>query len=139
MQTNQSRKSSQVIQSYLAAFSTGVAKTVAAHVAEDFINEHLGLLGGGCVGKSAYEKRLEGFLASFQNLRYEVLAICAEEDKGSARYQMHFKQGGKDFEVPGIMWFALSDGLITKRTDCWDGLTYLKQAEADAAAIAAML
>lgn len=127
------------IRSYFAAFSSGQPSVVSAHVSDDFINQHLGILGGGCEGRAVYEERLAKFLTSFAQLRYEVEAVCVDAASGSARYRMHFRQDERDFEVPGIMWFELAGGLITKRIDCWDGLTYLRQAKADAAAIAGLL
>lgn len=134
------RSSDSLIRSYFKAFSSGDPKAVSSHVTDGFINRHLGVLGGGCETKVVYEERLSQFLATFAQLRYDVFATCIGSDgQASARYAMHFVQDGKPFEVPGMMWFELSGGLIAKRTDCWDGLTYLKQAGADAAAIAAML
>ncbi|MEM7568409.1 MAG: nuclear transport factor 2 family protein [Pseudomonadota bacterium] len=127
------------VRSYLASFSTGEPLSVSANVTDDFVNKHLGVLGGGCEGKIAYEARLENFLTSFAQLRYDALAVVTDAQTGSARYDMHFRQNGTDFTVPGIMWFDFKDGLIARRIDCWDGLTYLRQAKADANAIAAML
>ncbi|MEO0410421.1 MAG: nuclear transport factor 2 family protein [Pseudomonadota bacterium] len=128
-----------LIRSYFAGFSSGDPIIVSAHVSDDFVNQHLGILGGGCEGKSVYEERLAKFLTSFAQLRYDVEAVCVDAARGSARYKMHFQQDGRAFEVPGIMWFELANGLIQKRIDCWDGLTYLRQAKADAAAIAGLL
>jgi ketosteroid isomerase-like protein len=139
MDQHKKTQNSQLIKNYLDAFSSGEPAQVAAHVTEGFINQHFGLLGGGCETKAAYEKRLVGFLAGFNNLRYDVEAVCTEENEGTARYKMHFEQEGTAFEVPGMMWFEIEGGKIAKRIDCWDGLTYLKQAKADAAGIAAML
>ncbi|MEM6683400.1 MAG: nuclear transport factor 2 family protein [Pseudomonadota bacterium] len=128
-----------LIRRYLNAFSSGDPEQVAACVTEDFINQHLGMLGGGCTGRDAYLKRLGKFLTDFAALRYDVLETCAHESHGSARYLMHFRQGGAQFEVPGMMWFAFKDGAIAQRTDCWDGLVYLKQAGTSADDIAALL
>ncbi|MEM6834695.1 MAG: nuclear transport factor 2 family protein [Pseudomonadota bacterium] len=139
MDRGRDRSNDELIRGYLSAFSTGEPTSVSAFVADNFVNEHFGMLGGGCEGKAVYEARLANFLATFQNLRYEITGLCSNEASGSARYQMHFRQDGKDFMVPGIMWFELKDGAIAKRTDCWDGLVYLKQAGTDASAVAAML
>lgn len=128
-----------LIRSYLASFSSGEPKRVSAHVAETFVNQHFGHLGGGCEGKAAYEKRLSGFLSGFENLRYDIHDVCAAEHSGTARYEMHFDQDGTHFCVPGMMWFDISGGVIARRIDCWDSLVYLKQANADADAIAKLL
>jgi len=123
----------------LNAFSSGEPAQVAACVTENFVNQHLGLLGGGCTGRDVYLQRLAKFLTDFEQLRYEVLETCAHISHGSARYQMYFNQAGKAFEVPGVMWFAFKDGAIAQRTDCWDGLVYLKQAGTSASDIAGLL
>lgn len=132
-------RNDRLIQGYLAAFSTGDPFEVSAHVTDAFVNQHFGVLGGGCETKKVYEKRLENFLTSFEELRYDVDALCSDDDQGTARYTMHFKQKGTAFAVQGMMWFDIEDGLIAKRTDCWDGLSYLKQAGADAQTIAGLL
>ena len=116
-----------LIRSYLMSFKTGDPILVASHVSDDFKNEHLGVLGKGCVSKAVYEERLGGFLARFENLEYEPLDIVADDGRGSARYEMRFKHQGEDVTVPGMMWFELANGKITKRVDCWDSLKYLKQ------------
>lgn len=128
-----------LITSYLASFSTNVPEKVAAHVAPDFENVHLGILGGGCTGRDVYQQRLAKFLSEFQQISYTVLDTVAEGTNASARYTMAFTQDAKRFEVPGIMWFALCDGLIAKRIDCWDGLVYLRQRGATAQDIADIL
>ncbi|MEM9751691.1 MAG: nuclear transport factor 2 family protein [Pseudomonadota bacterium] len=129
----------ELIASYLASFAEGRPDAVVAHVTEDFVNEHLGVLARGCEGKETYRGRLAGFLEGFQNLRYEPIEIVADGSAGAARYCMRFTQSGKDFEINGVMWFKISNGLISKRTDCWDGLVYLQQAGAGADEIAGML
>lgn len=128
-----------LICSYLKSFASGQPKQVAAHVTDDFVNQHLGLLGAGCETKVVYEQRLAKFLSGFENLNYEIQAVCSTPSQGSARYRMTFDQDGTSFAVPGMMWFEISSGKIAKRIDCWDGLTYLKQAKADSQSIAAML
>lgn len=139
MDQQQKTQNNQLIRSYLSAFASGDPAQVASHVTDDFVNQHFGLLASGCTSKAVYLERLAGFLAGFANLRYDVEAICVDERQGSARYQMHFEQEGRAFQIPGMMWFEIDGGKIAKRIDCWDGMTYLKQANTDAASIAAML
>lgn len=128
-----------LISSYLLSFETGAPEQVAAHVADNFQNEHLGFLGAGCSGKAVYLERLKGFLSAFENLSYKIESIVSDEGQGAARYTMRFTQKGRDISVQGMMWFTFENGLIVKRTDCWDSLQYLKQTGASAAEISAML
>ena len=130
---------SDLIRSYLLSFQSGDPDGIAAHVSEQFQNEHLGLLGKGCVGRETYRERLKGFLAGFENLSYEPLAIVANEGQGSARYTMRFSQSGREFAVNGMMWFEIANGQITKRIDCWDSLKYFQQAETDISEIEPLL
>ena len=112
---------------------------ISAHVTEDFVNEHLGVLGVGCVGRSVYQGRLEKFLSSFNDLSYTLTDLVVDEARGAARYQMRFIESGKEITVQGIMFFEFRDELIAKRIDCWDGLSYMKQTEASATDIATLL
>lgn len=139
MEERERSRNDRLIHGYLSAFSSGDPKQVSAHVTDAFVNQHFGVLGAGCETKRVYEKRLQKFLNAFAELRYDVDAVCSDEHQGTARYTMNFKQNDVDFVVPGMMWFEIEDGLISKRIDCWDGLSYLKQANADAEAIAALL
>ena len=125
-----------LIRSYLAAFASGEPEAVAAHVCDDFVNEHVGVLGVGCAGKAAYQSRLAGFLSGFENLHYDPEAVTVGGDQGAARYRMHFSDNSKPVQIRGMMWFELRDHLIAKRIDCWDGLSYFKQVGADLADIA---
>ncbi|MEM9513514.1 MAG: hypothetical protein AAGA42_01545 [Actinomycetota bacterium] len=34
---------------------------------------------------------------------------------------------GVRIDIPGVMWFAVRDGAITRRTDVWDSMTFLEQ------------
>ena len=73
---------------YLAAFATGDPDSVAQWVTGDFVNEHTAALGGGCVGRDEYRRRLPGFLASFEGLVYDVEQIVAQDSAVTAAYTM---------------------------------------------------
>jgi steroid delta-isomerase-like uncharacterized protein len=118
-----------VAQRYLDAFAGGDADAVAALVTDDFVNEHLSELGSGCVGRDEYRRRLPGFLAEFGDLRYTVEAISALDRAGEvvARYRLTATYETMPIDIVGVMWFAVRDGKVARRTDVWDSLTFLRQ------------
>jgi steroid delta-isomerase-like uncharacterized protein len=113
---------------YLAAFSTGDPSAVAAHVTDDFVNEHTAALGSGCAGIDEYRRRLPGFLASMPGLRYEVEETIAEGDRVAAAYTLHATVNDRPVAVRGVMRFVVRDGRIAQRTDYWDSLVFQRQA-----------
>lgn len=118
----------EVCASYLTSFGTGDPVRVAAHVTDDFVNEHTAALGHGCAGKDEYSRRLPNFLASMPGLRYEVEDIVAEDDRVVAAYTLHTHVNDRDVAVRGVMRFVVRDGLIARRTDYWDSLVFQQQA-----------
>ena len=120
----------ELVLSYLASFSSGDPDAVAGHVSDDFENIQVGVLGTGCTGKLVYRDRLQGFLAAFANLQYQVDELIVEGDNVAATYTMTFRQDGRDFNIPGVMIITVSDGSIGVRRDYWDGLEFKRQAEA---------
>ena len=36
---------------------------------------------------------------------------------------------GHPVEVPGVMWCSIEAGVIVRRTDTWDSLTFLRQTD----------
>lgn len=119
---------------YLCAFAAGDADAIAGCVTDDFINEHLSELGSGCVGREEYRRRLPGFLSTFAGARYSIVALAtraerAEDDISEVvvRYRFEATHDGTDIDIPGVMWFSVRDGSISKRTDLWDSLTFLRQ------------
>jgi hypothetical protein len=52
-----------VARAYLHSFATGDPDEVAAHVTDDFVNEHTAALSSSCNGKTEYRRRY-GFLGS---------------------------------------------------------------------------
>ena len=127
------------MRSYLASFSSGDPELVAAHVSDNFVNEHTAALGTGCIGKAAYRSRLPGFLSDMAELAYGVedLVVGGLADGAvtvAAFYTMTASwQGDVPISVQGVQRLVVRDGLIDHRTDYWDSANFLLQASADAA------
>jgi steroid delta-isomerase-like uncharacterized protein len=116
-----------VARSYLDSFASADPDTVAAHVTDDFVNEHTAALSSGCEGKDEYRQRLPGFLASFAGLRYDIEDLVAEDDRAAAAYTMRANYDGHDIVVRGVMRIVVRDGLVAHRTDYYDARGVLKQ------------
>ena len=115
---------------YLRALSNADADAATALVTEGFVNEHTSEIGTGVVGRDAYAERLPGFLAQFAALQYEVINTIVEGDRVAIRYRMTANFEGHPIDIPGVMLFDIDDGLIARRTDVWDSLTFLRQTDA---------
>lgn len=124
-----SASAADVARSYLASFANGDADAVVAHVAPGFVNDHASALGSGGVGRDEYRSRLPGFLRSFPGLRYNVQSVTADEASGSVavEYRMTATSDGRAIDIRGVMVMTVEAGLITRRTDYWDALTFLRQ------------
>lgn len=123
-----------VARSYLGAFAAADPDVIAAHVAEDFVNEHTAALGEGCVGRVAYRERLPGFLGSMPALTYEVEHLVADGEQVMVTYRMRAMwQGSTPIDIRGAQRLVVRNGLITHRTDYWDAATFLLQADPAAA------
>ena len=114
--------------SYLDSFTSRDPAAIAAHVTEDFVNEHTAALGSGCVGRDEYAARVPGFLASMPALRYEVEDVIAEGRRVAAAYTLHAVVDERPVAVRGMMRFEVRDGLIARRVDYWDSLVFQCQA-----------
>ncbi|MGA9276055.1 nuclear transport factor 2 family protein [Ilumatobacter sp.] len=126
---------------YVAALGGTDPAEVAALVSDDFRNEHHAELGSGCVGRDEYARRLPGFFATFPNRRYEVIETAVGELVGDSRdgsevvvrYRFGADVEGTRIDIPGVMWISVRDGLVTRRLDCWDSLTFYRQTGLDPA------
>ena len=118
-----------LIRSYLASFADGDADAIAAHVDADFVNEHASALGRGSVGAEEYRSRLPGLLASLPGLRYDVESLIADGARVAVEYRLTATSEGHPIDIRGAMFLEVRDGLITRRTDYWDSLTYLHQTD----------
>jgi ketosteroid isomerase-like protein len=120
-----------IVARFLSAFASGDPDAVASCVSDEFVNEHLSELGEGCVGREEYRRRLPGFLSTFTGARYTIvtLAEVVTPDGGDVvvRYRFEATYEGAPIDIPGVMWFRIEDGLIARRTDLWDSLTFLRQ------------
>ncbi len=121
----------ETVRRYMAAFATGDPDAVAGCVADDFVNEHLSELGSGCVGRTEYRRRLPDFLSTFAGARYEIVTVAEISTAGAGdvvvRYRFRATYEGTPIDIPGVMWFEVRDGLVARRTDLWDSLTFLRQ------------
>lgn len=117
----------EVVLSYLAAFRTADPEAIASHVSEDFWNEHVSALGSSSRGRAEYLSRLPGFLADFQELRYEVEETVVEGDRVAVAYSMTARYEGQDVALRGMFRFRVSGGLIAHRVDYFDSRTFLDQ------------
>jgi steroid delta-isomerase-like uncharacterized protein len=116
-----------VARGYVESFASGDPDAIAAHVADDFVNEHTAALGSGCVGRDEYRGRLPGFLATFDGLRYEVEDVVADGDRTAVAYTMHATHDGHPISIRGVMRIEVRDGKVARRVDYWDALTFLRQ------------
>jgi ketosteroid isomerase-like protein len=119
---------SELCVSYLSAFAAGDAHVIAAHVAEDFVNEHTSALGVGCVGRDEYILRLRAFIESLPRLRYDVEDVVADGQRVVATYTLRAVVNDRDVAVRGAMRFVVREGMISHRTDYWDSLVFQRQA-----------
>ncbi len=117
----------EVAASYLESFAGGDPVAIAAHVRDDFSNEHTSALGLPSQGKDEYLARLGGFLEAFVGLTFEIEEIIASGDRVAAAYTMRARSDGTPIEIRGVMRMTIRDGLITHRTDYFDSLTFLRQ------------
>ncbi len=118
----------ELVSSYLASFESADPEIIVSHVCEEFENNHVGLLGTNCKGRETYRQRLKGFLENFKNLRYTIEEIIESDDRVAVAYKMNAVDNRRPIEIQGAMFFTIQDGLISRRNDYWDGLSYLKQA-----------
>lgn len=109
---------------YVSALNSHDADAIAACVSEDFVNEHTAVLGRGVTGRAAYRQRLDGFLADFADLRYEIEDVVVEADRAVVAYTMTCRivsAGSAPVRVRGVFRFRVdATGLIAHRVDYWD-------------------
>ena len=118
----------ELVSSYLASFTSADPEVIVSHVCEEFENNQVGLLGTNCQGRETYRRRLKGFLENCKNLCYTIEEIIEADDRVAVAYKMNAEDNRRPIEIQGAMFFTIQDGLISRRNDYWDGLSYLKQA-----------
>ena len=77
--------------------------------------------------RDTYRERLPGFMASFPNRRYHVVDTVADAATAAIRYRFGADVDGVRIDIPGVMWIDVDAGLVTRRVDTWDSLTYFHQ------------
>lgn len=118
-----------VARAYIESFASAEPEKIAAHVTDDFVNEHTSGLGTGCVTKAVYTERLRGFLRDMVDLRYEVEDLISEGNRVAVFYRMTASwQGTSPIEVRGVQRLEIIGNLISRRTDYWDSAVFLSQA-----------
>ncbi|MER7169166.1 nuclear transport factor 2 family protein [Micromonospora sp. NPDC000207] len=119
------------VRRYLDALNAGDADAIAGCVSADFVNEHTSAAGRSVAGRAGYRARLDGFLADFVALRYEVEEVLVDGDRAAVAYRMSFRlasAGGAPVTVRGVFRFRVdSDGLVAHRVDYWDGAEVTRQ------------
>ena len=96
-------------------------------MSDDFSNRHTSALGSPSQGKATYLERLSDFLTTFSGLTYEAVDIVVEGDRAVAAYVMRAEVDGTPIEIQGVMRLTVRGGLIERRVDYFDSLTFLRQ------------
>jgi ketosteroid isomerase-like protein len=115
------------VRGYIAALNGADADEIAACVGPDFHNEHTSAAGRSLRGRDAYRSALTGFLAEFEDLRYEIEELIVQDDRAAAAYRMSFRRLGRPVVIRGMFRFRVADGLIVHRVDYWDGAEFARQ------------
>jgi steroid delta-isomerase-like uncharacterized protein len=115
----------EAVTAYLDALNAHDADHIAACVTDDFFNEHTSAAGVSVRGRDAYRERLDGFLAQFTDLRYDVEALLVDGDGAAVPYTMRCTWRddagvGHPVELRGMFRFVVRCGLIAHRVDYWD-------------------
>lgn len=118
---------SELALSYLSAFSGGDPDTIVSYVSEDFENNQISELGISCKGREVYRDRLGDFLKTFSELCYTPEEVIENGDRVAVAYRMNAKENDHPIEIRGVMLMVISDGLISRRNDYWDGISYQRQ------------
>ena len=123
----------EVVTGYLQAFSGNDPDAIARFVSEGFRNEHQSELGSNCVGRDEYRRRLPHFLDSFTDRSYAVTDLVTQDFESETVVVVNYRfvathgETGIRIDIPGVMWFGVHGGEITRRTDTWDSLRFLRQ------------
>jgi steroid delta-isomerase-like uncharacterized protein len=121
------------VHAYLDALNRGKADEIAACVSDEFVNEHTSTLGESVVGREAYRRRLDGFLAQFVGLHYEVEAMIGDGPDVAVAYRMSGRwlgagaPAGRPFLIRGMFRFRVQAGRIVHRVDYWDSADFQRQ------------
>lgn len=121
----------EVVTAYIAALNAHDPDAVAALVSEEFFNEHTAVHGESLRGREQYRARLEGFLATMEDLHYEIEDVVAEGDRVVVAYAMsadYLDDGTRHpFTIRGVFRFVVHEHQIAHRIDYRDGLDFERQ------------
>ncbi|MFY1698563.1 MULTISPECIES: nuclear transport factor 2 family protein [unclassified Solwaraspora] len=124
-------RTGEAVRRYLAALNARDADAVADCVSAGFVNEHTAALGRTVTGRAAYRARLDGFLAEFADLHYEVEEMLVDGDRAAVAYRMSFRlvsAGKVPVRIRGMFRFKVdADGLVAHRIDYWDSAEVHRQ------------
>ena len=124
------------MRAYLDALNAHDADEVCSFVSDDFFNEHTSVRGQSVRGRAEYRTRLDGFLASMLDLRYEIERISTSGSDVIVAYSMSARwvpdepsdiAEARPFTIRGVFWFRVEDGKIRHRVDYRDGLDFEQQ------------
>ncbi len=102
---------------------------MAAHVTDDFVNEHTAALGSGCVGRSAVcRSRCPGSWHRCRGCATRWRTSSPTDSRVAVAYTLHAVVDDRPVAVRGMMRFEVRDGLIARRVDYWDSLVFQRQA-----------
>ncbi|HEY2296394.1 MAG TPA: nuclear transport factor 2 family protein [Jatrophihabitans sp.] len=111
----------ETVEAYLEALNAHDADRVASWVARDFVNEHTAKGAVSRRGRASYRAALDGFLAAFADLHYEVENFIVDGPNCAVAYRFTAEMNGRPIAVRGVFVFVVdADGLIARRTDYWD-------------------
>lgn len=124
-------RTGEAVRRYLAALNARDADAVADCVSAGFVNEHTAALGRTVTGRAAYRARLDGFLAEFADLHYEIEDLLVAGERAAVAYRMSFRlvsAGKVPVRIRGMFRFRVdADGLIAHRIDYWDSAEVHRQ------------
>ena len=63
----------------------------------------------------------------FEGVRYEPVETITEGNRVGVAYMLHATHGDVAVQIPGMFRFTVDGGLITRRVDYFDSLTFLRQ------------
>lgn len=123
------------VTAYLDALNAHDVNRIAACVTDDFFNEHTSTAGVSVRGRDAYCERLDGFLAQFTNLHYDVEDLLVDGDRAAVAYTMRCTWRddagvGHPVVLKGMFRFVVRGGFIAHRVDYWDGTDFHRQTTA---------